>query len=89
MLALLPSTKAVPTTDGVNTRTLIIKGVRQFTGTDRNRLLYGLYGRTIPTSGTPLGHCIFFLMMLAALQAGPMPGALEQHPWLYRSAARN
>ncbi len=46
------------TIDGVSTRTLVNKGVRQFTGTDRTDFFTALYGRTIPTSGTPLRQAL-------------------------------
>ncbi len=39
--------------DGIPTTT-VIRGVRQFTGTDRSNFFSDLYGHTIPAAGTPL-----------------------------------
>lgn len=45
--------KSSSSVDGVSTST-IIKGVRKFEGSSRTDFFSELYGRTIPTSGTPL-----------------------------------
>ncbi|WP_168735178.1 pilus assembly protein [Pseudothauera rhizosphaerae] len=45
--------KASSSVDGVNTST-IVRGVRPFTGADREAFFTELYGRTIPNAGTPL-----------------------------------
>lgn len=45
--------KASSTIDGVNTAS-IVRGVRQFIGSDRTNFFNTFYSRRIPTSGTPL-----------------------------------
>ncbi len=45
--------KGSSTIDGVATET-VIRGVRQFTGTDRTNFFDNLYGHIIPNAGTPL-----------------------------------
>ncbi|MFZ3040931.1 MAG: PilC/PilY family type IV pilus protein [Thiobacillus sp.] len=45
--------KGSTTIDGVSTGA-VIRGVRQFTGTDRTDFFTSLYGHVIPNSGTPL-----------------------------------
>lgn len=45
------------TVDGF-TRSTIINGVRQFSGTNRNNFFTTLYGHTIPNAGTPLRRAL-------------------------------
>lgn len=49
--------KASSAVDGINTST-VVSGVRKFTGTDRSNFFTALYGRTIPTQGTPLRRAL-------------------------------
>lgn len=46
--------KGNSTIDGVTNTRVVIRGVRAFTGTDRDDFFSQLYGHVIPTSGTPL-----------------------------------
>jgi type IV pilus assembly protein PilY1 len=50
--------KGSTTIDGVNTD-VIVKGVRQFTGTDRTSFFDTFYGYTMPSAGTPLREALY------------------------------
>lgn len=45
------------TIDGVSTRT-VVRGVRRFTGADRDAFFHELYNRAVPPQGTPLRNAL-------------------------------
>lgn len=79
--------KGATTVDSVDNTSTVIRGVREFVGSDRDAFFNSLYSRSIPTSGTPLRKALqnvgeYFKRKDDAGPWGKSPGSSDSTPHL-------